>query len=105
MLAGVEKIKQLTMREAADEYNVPYKQLLTACDTGILGCSLNGNRRITTNYAMTKYLMKMTEQVDHNPGREDFDINKALGRKPKREIYNVNSKIKALQNKINNSLH
>ena len=75
MIAELPQIRQLSLEEAAAEFNSSYGQLRDAVKSKELKHFKRGKVTYTTNFAMTQYLMRLTENMDFAPERQNFDVS------------------------------
>jgi len=70
------KLKQMSLNEAGEEFNIPIRQLRDAVKKKLLKHFKVGTQIRTTNLAVMQFLNKLTDGMDLAPERQNFDINK-----------------------------
>jgi hypothetical protein len=89
------KIKQMSLNEAGEEFNIPIRQLRDAVKKKLLKHYKVGSQTRTTNLAVMQFLNKLTDGMDLAPQRQNFDMERKI-KEIDRPNANMKEKIKNL---------
>jgi hypothetical protein len=87
------KIKQMSLNEAGEEFNIPIRQLRDAVKKKLLKHYKVGSQTRTTNLAVMQFLNKLTDGMDLAPNRQNFDMERKI-KEIDRPAANMREKMK-----------